>query len=116
MSMVAVQYLGGSAEVYIPAAGLLAHRGVNGQPGDPLEVSEQVAGREPGDWHRPERNEAGGVVEQVPEHWHRAVDAAGEAIVQDPGSGLLAQPDVWARAKRRARGGSAGDGHGGADA
>jgi hypothetical protein len=86
MSDVAVRYLGGSTEVYIAAAGLTATRGGT------VQVPADVAGHEPGPW-RPRAPED-------PQEWPTRLAADGSTVqTHDPGAGLLAQSEVWARAE-----------------
>lgn len=88
METVAVQYLGGSSEVYVPAAGVTATRGEDGKPGPAVEVPAGLAGREPF-WRAQ--------VDGDPDHLQTR--ASGEFVeVLDPGTGLLAQTDLWQRA------------------
>lgn len=100
METVAVQYLGGCAEVYVPDAGVTALRGENGQPGPPVEVPATQAGTEPfvrpveaGDdltWMQSRTVETGDVDDDG--------NPVTVVMVLDPGSGLLAQVDSWRRA------------------
>jgi hypothetical protein len=82
---VAVQYVGGHDSVDMPTLGISVKRdGV-------IEVSGDVAGHVAGDWHP--------LGESDDADWPRMQDVnpEGEAVwlTQDPGSGLLAQPDNW---------------------
>lgn len=82
---VAVEYLGGSDEVHIVAAGVTVQRGGT------VDVPAEVAGREPGEWHP--------FGEADPEHWPAKLAEDGSMILtHDPGEGLLAQVDTWRRA------------------
>lgn len=89
--MISVMHIGGSAEVYLPLEGITAVRAV------PLEVPDEVAGRKPGPW-RPARADemvtGGG---WTPAGWPLHRDEDGTWLTRDPGTGLLAQEDLWAR-------------------
>jgi hypothetical protein len=91
---VAVQYLGGSAEVHVPEAGVTAQRGEPGEGGPPVEVPAAVAGRAPGG--RPAR--PGDDLQWLES---RPVPSGGIEVL-DPGEGLLAQVDLWRRAPSKA--------------
>jgi hypothetical protein len=84
---VAVQYIGGHDSVDMPTLGIQVERlGV-------IEVSADVAGHQASDWHP--------VTDADDADWPRMTAAEpgpdGEVVwlTQDPGSGLLAQPDNW---------------------
>lgn len=79
-----VKYLGGSASVYVVDAAAEVDRGGT------LDVAADVAGQEPGPWIPR--------TVDTPEHWpSRLADDGSTVEVRDPGSGLLAQTDLWAR-------------------
>jgi hypothetical protein len=88
---VRVEYLGGSVEVYVPAADVSARR-VDQPDAGPVEVPNQVAGREPGPWQD--------LPAQAPAPGGRAVRNApdGTRKTRDPGNGLLGQTGCWRRA------------------
>jgi len=88
--VVAVEYLGPSAEVYLPQCGVLAARG------EPVEVPDEVAGRAPGPWRAAEPGEVtpGGGWTAIGWPLHQLGD--GTWLTRDPGEGLLAQEDAWA--------------------
>ena len=88
MATVAVKYLGGSDEVYVVDAAAAVKRGGT------LDVAADVAGQEPGPW-APRTPD-------TPAHWPTRLGEDGSTIeAHDPGSGLLAQTDTWARAAAR---------------
>jgi hypothetical protein len=78
---VAVQYVGGHDSVDMPTLGISVKRDAV------IEVSADVAGHPAGEWHAP--------AEGDDPDWPRMPDGEGGHLVQDPGSGLLAQPDNW---------------------
>jgi hypothetical protein len=96
---VIVEYLGPCAEVYLPQCGVTAARG------EPVEVPDEVAGREPDQgWRRAlpgEMTPSGG---WTPAGWPlrdgQTFDHEGNPVwyTRDPGEGLLAQEDSWRRA------------------
>ena len=88
---VAVQYLGGADEVHIPQAGASVQRGGT------IEVPADLAGRVPGDWHAR--------TDDDPAHWPIRLGADGSTVeTHDPGEGLLAQVDLWAKASKPRKG------------
>ena len=77
-----VTYVGAHDVVHVPGAGVSVARG------RAVEVPDDVAGREPGDWT---------AVEFVVDDG-RAYRVEGSAVLaMDLGAGLLAQEDVWRR-------------------
>lgn len=82
-----VQYDNGPDELYIVRASVLAVRG------EPVDVPDDVAGSEPGEWAALDTGRGptwddGKSYRQTETGWE----------TRDPGSGLLAQDDVWHRA------------------
>ena len=96
--MIAVIYDAGPDQVYLPEHGITVQRGV------PVEVPDEVAGREPGPWRRarPEEMAPGGGWTPAgwPLHDEQAFDGEGFPVwsTRDPGAGLLAQEGFWRRA------------------
>lgn len=93
--MVKVEYRGGALEEYVPSAGITFARG------EIVDVPDDVAGREPGGWHPLPADT------DVPDGWHTYRNDAGITMVQDPGDGLLAQSDKFARITDDTNGGEA---------
>lgn len=84
--MVRVVQCGASDVLAVVSGGAFvveAHRGV------PVDVPDHIAGRGPGPWVP-----AGPLLMDDGRQWRPAVEA-GQWEARDPGSGLLAQEDVW---------------------
>lgn len=82
METVLVQYVGGTAAVYLPDLGIEA------KLGEPIEVPADVAGHAPGDWHE--------LTDGDQEWWPRRFAEDGSTVeTLDPGWGLLAQHETW---------------------
>lgn len=94
MKTVLVEYLGPSTEVQIRVLGVTALR-PDQKDAAPIEVSEEVAGREPGEWRQLAEGES------PQDGWPVQERTDGDGVTtiwtRDLGAGLLAQEGVWRR-------------------